>query len=337
MQLCTVHRVHTNFTSITTVPPCTILVSLTVYRGRHQANSHSISLRVPLPTMSSLLSWLAEFDKILSRPLFQAQVFYPVELLWSIPGNFFGIPFFSCLIAPCCITLLESKHRPVWLVLTVCMLFFSMINLWWGVLGGNAKATRIFYGPVLGALSAPAGVFLLNNCSSEHMNNSSGYFCIAAWCLSVLPVAILKPWIARARPILYEGHNDKHLTTLLSILLKDSHASFPSGDAAGAVAAAYSLIKNEKYAKWAIACMVTTLAGRVYWKAHSVGDVLVGAWLALIACRLLEAIVDGGFEWHHAFASWSTLIMVVIVSRWRSKTKIFASGTIPTTGNGKLV
>jgi membrane-associated phospholipid phosphatase len=287
-----------------------------------------------------MMQRLDQVDKYLSAPLFKAKVPAVVEFLWSIPGNFFGIPLFALVVSPSLVALFFARLNAVKsstnLDVAVSMILLGMLFLWTMVLRGNKKAIKICYGPLLGAVAPWFGWALLMLFPSEE-DRATGYFQITAWCLSVAPVSVLKPLAARTRPCCSPGfskQHDKHLTILPRLFQRDSRASFPSGDTAGAMAIVYPLIRCGGSVGIMIGttCVVLSVLGRMYWKAHHLSDVTAGVLIALSCCSMLEWILQSPCraEVHHAATAFTFLIAIVILSRWYFRMVIFQSGTIST-------
>lgn len=297
----------------------------------------------------SLVNRLQAFDKCLSRPFFQAKLPAVLEYVCSVPGNFFGVPLFTMIVTPNLnAAFFASKFPPTWWCLLVALPLLAVLALWTFVLKGHLWAIRIFYGPTLGALSPLGGVALLMLLPDEETEaRQVAQFQIAAWSAAVIPVAILKPLVARCRPCYGDGGCDaseKHLSVLPLLFRRDGRASFPSGDTAGAMAVAYPLIRcgSDGMLMFGLACVTLSCMGRMYWKAHHLGDVLAGVGLAWGACRVLEELTRQAESCSccatlkQAGLSHLTLLVTVIVFRIISKKKVFESGTISTHESKKL-
>jgi membrane-associated phospholipid phosphatase len=286
---------------------------------------------------------LDEIDKYLSAPLFRAKVPAVVEFLWSIPGNFFGIPLFALVISPSLVALFFARLNNVKstsLDVAVSMVFMGMLFLWTMVLRGNPRAIKMCYGPIIGAVAPWFGWALLMLFPTEE-DRAPGYFQIAAWCFSVAPICVLKPLAARTRPCCSPGFSedcDKHLTILPRLFQRDGRASFPSGDTAGAMAVAYPLIRCGGSVGIMIGttCVLLSVLGRMYWKAHHLTDVTVGILIAFVCCSMLEWTIQSPYraDLRHAAIAFIFLIAIVILSRWYFRMVIFQSGTISTKEGG---
>mmetsp|Transcript_19198 Transcript_19198/g.31882 ORF Transcript_19198/g.31882 Transcript_19198/m.31882 type:complete len:291 (+) Transcript_19198:165-1037(+) len=277
-----------------------------------------------------------ELDKYLSGPIFRAIVPASVEFIWSIPGNFFGIPLFALLLSPNLVALFLAENQSNYnALLVVSIILLVLVLLWTLVLQGNKAAIKIVYGPILGAVAPLVGITLLMFLQEEE-DRAPGFFQIAAWCLSVTPVAILKPLVARTRPCCSPGCSEhaKHMVILPQLFQRDGRASFPSGDTAGVMAVSYPLIRCGGTTGVLIGtvCIVLSFLGRMYWKAHHFSDVSVGVFIAFVCCYALEWTIESpcGAELWHAGAAYGFLLTNVILSRLYFRTKIFQSGTIST-------
>lgn len=293
-------------------------------------------------TLDILLLRLDRRDKYFSGPLFRARVPALIEYVWSIPGNFFGVPLFALLVAPNILAVLTdgSKDNTHATVVT-SILTVAVVLLWYQVLQGNSNAIRIFYGPIVGALSPIVGMIFLSLLHSDNAQQA-GYFQIAAWCISVTPIGILKPLIKRPRPccsVGSESHNDtsttckKHLTMLPKLFERDGRASFPSGDTAGAVAIMYPFFNmdNDNYYYFGMTCITLSVLGRMYWKAHHLLDVIIGVIIAHACCVGLQHYHnDCRADLWVAASSFGVLVTSVIISRMYHKVVIFKAGTIST-------
>ena len=86
--------------------------------------------------------------------------------------------------------------------------------------------------------------------------------------------------------------------------MKDGNASFPSGDVAGAVAFGAS-VAQAGYPRLALALMLTSAFGRVYWRAHHVLDVCAGGFFGAVAAKVMQSVA---VKWWHPLAAHLALI-----------------------------
>lgn len=321
----------------------------------HGASSSNCKDPTASPIKISYLSQLDALDKSLSRPIFLARLPIAVEYILSVPGNFFGVPLVTLFLSPNVMAMYcsDSLLLPTWWHVVVWFMILAVLLLWFFVLKGSKRAIQTFYGPMVGVMAAFLGVALLS-WMPDQSARQVGYFQLAAWCLSVLPVALLKPATARIRPACQDrdihvmaAMNAKHLHVLPRLFQRDGRASFPSGDTAGAMAVAYTIGRcgggsddGRQHTSLALAIVIVILSatGRMYWQAHHLADVVAGVVLAIPCCWFLEqALLDsygaGGpcqALWWHALSAHGTLCSMVILSRLYFKTKLFQSGTIRT-------
>ena len=108
-----------------------------------------------------------------------------------------------------------------------------------------------------------------------------------------MPVLTLKAASRRRRPVACDAVRatvTKSLANIPSMLRAgDPNGAFPSGDVAGAVAFAYPLWRAVGCRWVAVGCVAFSAAGRMYWLAHHLIDVVSGAVVGLLACALLDA------------------------------------------------
>jgi membrane-associated phospholipid phosphatase len=273
----------------------------------------------PRKAAATVWNQLDVIDKRLSLPFFTTKVPFVVECLLSIPGNWFGLPPLTLMLAPSLTAIYfetnpNMAHGWKFLVYFVLLVF---LGVWALVFQGNKRAIRILYGPLLGGFVAPLlGVALLSWRELTFPSNGVqvGYFQVAAWALGVLPVAILKPLIGRQRPAYWcqqendsvymaDQHHSADSVLVLAafqnkgilpkLFRRDGRSSFPSGDTAGAMAVVYPLLRcgGGSGQVLAMSCLILSCFGRMYFLAHHMGDVLAGIVVAVPCCWLLEYVV----------------------------------------------
>mmetsp|Transcript_31246 Transcript_31246/g.47682 ORF Transcript_31246/g.47682 Transcript_31246/m.47682 type:complete len:143 (+) Transcript_31246:531-959(+) len=125
----------------------------------------------------------------------------------------------------------------------------------------------------------------------------------------------------------------KHLSVLERLLLRDHMAAFPSGDAAGVMAVTFPLLCGQhRNIPFAVVCLVLSCLGRLYWKAHHLSDVLVGAALSFCCCTFLNQWIGKGIcqvEWRQTALTWFTFI--IVASLWRRYYELKTSGSSSST------
>lgn len=274
--------------------------------GRHQENNFN------------LLKWLDEKDKSYSRPIFLSRLPWSMELVLSVPGNCFGVPFHSTVVIPNITVFFFSRNETnswLWKLLVFSASLVSLL-VSWGVLSGVKIANKFSYNPKFGVITPLIGLTLLSLADNEFgMENYQsakrlGYFQITCWCLATTPIIILKIICTRKRPIVNlsrkhkgsildpdgsDGFQNpaKHFYVLLSLFLRDPNGSFPSGDASGAMALMYPLLLYGTKENRALATTMIAMSciGRIYWMAHHISDVFVGVLISFITCRSFEKIL----------------------------------------------
>lgn len=301
---------------------------------------------------------LDALDKRISERIFAARLpFAFLELLLSVPGNFFGSCSFALVTSPSLVaiafegsTVLDGWH------FLVGGVFLSNLLLWRLVISPeknhiNCNARRFVYGPLTGAVAPIFGVTLLTFSPLSTYARQMGYIQLCTWSIGVLPTATIKPWIARQRPAswileanssaskrLQTAAGEKHLNTLPALFARDAYASMPSGDTAGAMGCMYPLLflfseDNLGARIFGLACIAMSCFGRVYWMAHHVGDASVGVFTSLLACQALLAVLYNGteqclVEWWTPLVMHGLLLCVVMLTRWYFKSPVLCSGSL---------
>jgi membrane-associated phospholipid phosphatase len=160
----------------------------------------------------------------------------------------------------------------------------------------------------------------------SHYNNkvfSLAIYSLYIWCWTVLIVLILKRWSKRLRPCLKYTREwiiaNKYFPAIPIMLSKmQADESFPSGDAASAAALAIPMLYLESdhtvdvfqvripsTAILAFVVVFLSCAGRVYFLAHHVMDVLIGALTPYIVHFISTQIGLGIYDmvWWHPLAA----------------------------------
>ena len=112
-------------------------------------------------------------------------------------------------------------------------------------------------------------------------------FNLAAIVVSGLTVDLIKPVVARSRPLALFAEPSRYGFDFFEVGYP--HNSFPSGHAstAGAVACALTLLYPRWRALW-IGAAVLVAASRVIVGAHFPGDVIAGAWFGVVISLALS-------------------------------------------------
>lgn len=190
-----------------------------------------------------------------------------------------------------------------------------------------ALAARTVY-----SVGAVAGAPLLAVCAGQALElpgNGAAYAYLLVWYSAIGPVLALKQAARRRRPVAATHHPGgslphKALRAIRCIVSHDSNASFPSGDAAGAVAFAWPLWRCAGLSKAAVACVLLSCGGRIYWQAHHLLDVTCGALVGLLSAALVEAALSerGGVcsaAWWHPLGAQACVLALVKALRLDSK------------------
>jgi hypothetical protein len=198
-----------------------------------------------------------------------------------------------------------------------------------------------------------------------HNNNynkvfSSSIYSLYLWCWAVLIVLILKKWSKRLRPCLnysrpwmVSNKNFSVIPILLSQLQPDE--SFPSGDVACAAALAIPMLcvgsnssrTVEILGFWNVSVPITAVAygmvllagiGRVYFLAHHVTDVLVGAMIPFIVHYTSTIFGLGVYDmkwWYPVIANTVVIIYAKLAEKNSSPKKSESKRLIGSQGSAR--
>ncbi len=315
--------------------------------------------------LQTLVEYLVHFDKVISKPFFAIQLSWPLEFLLSFPGNFFGITFNSLVLVPNIttwyITKLPSGYTS-WKILVLLVFIVSTFS-WLGVFFGSIKARKFCYNRFISSWNPLVGILILlqldeSSVSSHVWAKALAFFQMTSWCITMTLSIILKFLSQRRRPIVRlcqshfntdfefkQGSSDtfsvkKKCTSALSSLFRqDSHGSFPSGDAAGAVALMYPFLRYGNNQEQLLSTILVGLScfGRLYWLAHHFLDVTIGVLISLFVCLVLEKnyslrqrqpfttfSFDYGYcyaFWWHPIASYLLMICTLKVTKVLNRSK----------------
>ena len=279
-----------------------------------------------------LLSWwerLKRWELAVSQLFFEWSVPPPIEWLWSIPGNWFGLPVF-CMVGPLWLiyvhsnlNLLEQREREggdgslttvfVWaisltILLGICWILFLSDG------GYERIMSRGIFSHYAFALGPFSGTFLcswLTSNSDNNLSRSIGLYHILLYSSSIVPILILKHACQRYRPGVHQPNliisGKKHLTIIPRLQTKwGPMASFPSGDATGSMC--FCIPLATMYPKVAVLFLTLTLTGRMYFLAHYLGDVIVGALIPLLIHLGYQNCCSGGVVTIETCEWWQPLI-----------------------------
>jgi membrane-associated phospholipid phosphatase len=275
---------------------------------------------------TALILVLQRWELAVSQWFFELSVPYSVECLWSIPGNWFGLPTF-CMIGPLWLMYLQQHENSSSSLLlpTICVvLTIGLAILWTLFLNGYERimSKGIFshhafaLGPIFGIGLC---VLLEDDVSFDDKNISGiGLYHILLYSSSVVPILIIKHWAQRHRPAVHRPHliSRKYLQIIPKLQNKwGPRASFPSGDAMGSMA--FVVPHSTLHPKLATTFLIMTITGRMYFLAHYLGDVLAGAFIPWILHlhyqELLGINVDNCQWWQPLMAQ--TVFIAVGLSR----------------------
>jgi membrane-associated phospholipid phosphatase len=279
---------------------------------------------------------LDAFDNWLSSPIFHLRLSKPAELLLSIPGCFFGMPAAGAPAA-LLLALLTGGHGgsstawPLTAMLAVALLciHFRLMLAWDEArpVATAALAARTVYS--VGSVAVAPLLAIGAAQALELPGGGAAYAYLLVWYSAIGPVLALKQAARRRRPIAAAHHPGnplphKALRAIRCIISHDSNASFPSGDAAGAVAFALPLWRCAGLPVAAVACVLLSCAGRLYWQAHHLLDVTFGALVALSSAVLVEAALSerGGLcsaTWWHPIGAQAGVLALVKTLKLDSK------------------
>ena len=221
--------------------------------------------------------WLDALDKSISLPLFRLELPLALEVAWSAPGAWFGVPVVAQGVAPLVIAAVVDHcavgaRSVAWtaspLVRFAMAPALLLLVLWWGRLvkemlamrrageGGEEDfkqrrgiraAYHVFKSKgmtLLATVAAPHVALALTSKLAGPSGHAAAAFYSVAWALAVMPSEMLKGLFKRQRPA-YCLRGELGATNVhrrmeqMQALLRSSETrfkSFPSGDAAGAMA-----------------------------------------------------------------------------------------------------
>lgn len=310
------------------------------------------SLTDESPSTESWLAWCNQFDEAASRPLFELSLPRFVETVFTVPACFFGLtpsvvlgPIVLGVVGADTTTGIQSDGK-IDVLKSIIVTFSSVFLLAWTLfLRGNRSVLPSFLGKkVLYALAVPWSVGVLSwgvdsgdgESDAHNQTFSLAIYSLWLWSWAVLAVLILKKWSMRPRPCLKYSRafiQETKFFSAIPIMLSNTQGdeSFPSGDAttAAAIAIPLALIDSTTQLKllgWSItstmfaAYMVVFLAcsGRVYFLAHHVMDVVVGALIPYLMHLVSTFIGLGVYNmqwWHPLVAN----IFVAAYAKWNMK------------------
>ena len=150
---------------------------------------------------------------------------------------------------------------------------------------------------------AVVGVWLVEVHEGFRLLPRPGRWCCSAICAPCRP---LKKRTRRRRPVVSEVEHlgeasasaatRKSLRVIPRLLSRDANAAFPSGGATGAPV--FALAGASTGHRRAVGLLVGACAGRVYWHAHHLLDVAVGAAIGLAVSAAVRGALAAAAWWH---------------------------------------
>jgi membrane-associated phospholipid phosphatase len=277
-------------------------------------------------------SALDRADKRVSTPLFTLEPGVAVETLWSVPAWWFGNPFTALGTVPVVLAALVDATTPASssssFAIFAALSLFASLTLWlkylalmrrepdmypFGYLyslGFRSKGLALFF---FGLGHAVAGLtkFGCSRRAHEAVNYySTCYYCSLALC------GFFKELFRRERPCAEQSVLAKRLNRvqrffpdMQSFLAAHStYASFPSGDATGGAvfAVVSSMFFPLAWSPWVLLSLC--MSGRLFFHAHHLLDVLVGAGIAATVCHVIQRCLMG------PAATWATMSIIQFCS-----------------------
>eukprot|EP00299_Pterocystis_sp_00344_P010962 c5038_g1_i1.p1 GENE.c5038_g1_i1~~c5038_g1_i1.p1 ORF type:complete len:272 (+),score=12.60 c5038_g1_i1:39-854(+) len=257
-------------------------------------------------------------DESLSRFVFDLK-FGILDLLLMIPGCWFGMLTFVCTLWALVIAslVLQSHEFNVFVIIP---LFGLCLLLWCGSLVSRFKL-KYLIGPV-SILTVPFPFIVLKSFESHPRYAQTHTQVIAFSTIVAVDLAILlllKTLIPRTRPMCaLKDHLDlsrrhpllRHY--IKSVGLRSETESFPSGDAC--IAASFCLTAFScTNIGWIWMFALFAMFGRVYFWAHHLGDVIVGAVIGVAVAAVILLLVPHTM-WSHGI-SWLAMLITVMCVR----------------------
>ena len=301
---------------------------------------------------------LDKIDKWISGFLFRLSLPPIVEVIYSVPANFFGlVP--SLAVGPLWVALLtledgikgkipeiQKQHSKIILLKGITILLTMVFLVSWILFQkGYMPLTKIMARKIYYLISILFNVGVLSYtllqlpsddpyASSSKKAFSHAIYLLFLWPPSILVIVILKEFSRRPRPIVLDMTRDKNSGLWLKkksfpnicyfLARAQANESFPSGDATAAAIFAIVLV-NIAPQNTAIACGLLVLActGRMYFLAHHFLDVFVGSMLACIIHRVAKSMGFGIYDmvWWHPLVS-TTFLAIYVQTIMKNKQKI---------------
>ncbi|KAJ1456195.1 hypothetical protein M885DRAFT_518352 [Pelagophyceae sp. CCMP2097] len=225
-------------------------------------------------------SLLDRVDRRLSAPFFDLPSLGAMEVFVSVPGNCFGQPAWLFPVSPVALAA-ASEGASFKLIAAAALLAAAHGALWFVAVsdGGQPRLFRLLYHKVW-VYAGPAASLLALRAAPQHARAAAGFF-VAAWFAGIVPVLVLKSAAQRPRPCATRPAPNRYFEIIARTLRDhDAHQSLPSGDCAGAAIFAVALALFHGAPKLGTACVFASAFGRLYYQAHHLLDVALGALIS---------------------------------------------------------
>lgn len=245
-------------------------------------------------------------DVSLSWPIFCLRLGV-LEWPLSVPGVWFGIPITSLVFMPMLLVLADmdpQRHRYactfLWTMLVCVPTFIVLLVRWVRVLlagDHHPMYSTKLVPPLVLALLGSLQFFHWFDHMTTH-GSAVPYFYISSWFLTQTVVSALKICVGRMRPGIALAESLRQVPRHLACLnYRGSKGvtvfeSFPSGDAAGAMAfstALFVITGRQHLSAFVFAGL--SAFGRMYFWAHHIGDVSAGMAIAYVCTEALDRMV----------------------------------------------
>jgi membrane-associated phospholipid phosphatase len=250
-------------------------------------------------------SMLDELDKRCSAPIFRLQIGRMLEWCLSVPGCFFGMPAVNAVcpaVIACGLGGCSDAHIGALGILALLITAIMVVWISYHADQTGKRSHLVLFRVSTTVAALFVGTALVAAIATKGSAQRAGYFQLAAWYAQVMPILYLKDNTKRRRPVACEPHHigsdvvaaaaAKALNKIpMSLRRLDPNTAFPSGDVGGAMTVAYTLWNCGGSRAAALACVVLSAFGRMYWQAHHLLDVLVGACTSLLTCAALDMLL----------------------------------------------
>jgi membrane-associated phospholipid phosphatase len=265
------------------------------------------------------LTWLRSADEEFSRIVFETSLPKILEVILSVPGNWFGLAP-SVLVGPLWIaTVLESNEKSTALYAVTLVLSLAFLAAWYAFLQGNYTVMKFaLVGKEGYLLATPCSVALCYGLIPDSRTFSIAIYPVFLWTPAVISCMILKKSVLRKRPCAKYTHliDRKCFKVIPKLLAKvGADGSFPSIDAAIATAFAIPLATQQPV--MAASFVILACFGRLYFLAHHAVDTIGGV---LVTCIIHFVFSSLGLDmkelnWWHPLIGHICLLVYFFTSK----------------------